>query len=77
MELEKERAKTEQEKARLYIQYLTNIFSQPLQEKPSQEYLRAKKEFERLITPEIENEGKEDLKYEWDFDYSEYVDLID
>jgi hypothetical protein len=66
MTLEKERNKTEQEKARMYIQYLSNIFSQTLQEKPSQEFLRAKKEFESLLMPDSKQDTKK--KYEWDFD---------
>lgn len=74
MTLEKERSKAEQEKARMYIQYLSNIFSQPLQEKPSQDFLRAKEEFERLIKPDT-NKGKgAEKQYEWDFDPQKYIE---
>lgn len=52
MQLEKEREELEQEKAKMYIQYLSNIFSHPPQEKPSAKYLRAKKEFESLLMPD-------------------------
>ena len=75
MELEKERAKAEQEKAKMYIQYLSNIFSQPLQEKPSQDYLRAKKEFENLLMPEVVGGNKSAKKYEWDFDPEQYIEM--
>lgn len=72
MTLEKERNQSEQEKARMYIQYLSNIFSQPLQEKPNQEYLRAKKEFESLLKPDTKDgSGK---TYEWDFDPQELTE---
>ncbi len=76
MELEKERTNMEQEKAKMYIQYLSNIFSQPLQEKPSQEYLRAKKEFENMITPQIVGEKEKEInRYEWDFDPQKYIEM--
>lgn len=74
MALEKERNKAEQEKARMYIQYLSNIFSQPPQEKPSQEYLRAKKEFESLIKPDTNDGSSNSKEYEWDFDPTAYIE---
>ncbi len=72
MELEKDRNKADQERARMYIEYLSRIFSQPLQEKPSQEFLRAKKEFESLIKPD--NDSGKSKEYEWDFDPTEYIE---
>lgn len=75
MELEKERNKAEQEKAKMYIQYLSNVFSQPLQEKPSEEYLRAKKEFESLITPNVDADKDISKQYEWDFDPQKYIEM--
>lgn len=72
MQLEKERNQAEQEKARMYIQYLSNVFSQPLQEKPKQEYLRAKKEFESLLKPDVG--GDNGKQYEWDFDPQELIE---
>lgn len=68
MQLEKEREELEQEKAKMYIQYLSNIFSHPPQEKPSAKYLRAKKEFESLLTPDGKKEKARPKQYEWDFD---------
>lgn len=75
MELEKERNKAEQEKAKMYIQYLSNVFSQPLQEKPSEEYLRAKKEFESLIIPNVDADKEISKQYEWDFDPQKYIEM--
>lgn len=75
MELEQERAKAEQEKAKMYIQYLSNIFSQPLMDKPDPKYLKAKKEFESLLMPNTTDKYKESKKaYEWDFDPNEYIE---
>ncbi len=75
MELEEERNLAEQEKAKMYIQYLSNIFSQPQMEKPDPEFTRAKEEFEKLIMP---NNDKKDVSpkktYEWDFDPNELIE---
>ena len=71
MELEVERNLAEQEKARMYIQYLSNIFSQPPKDdrKPDPKFLRAKEEFESLLMPSDNKKKKEPKKiYEWDFD---------
>lgn len=69
MELEVERNLADQEKARMYIQYLSNIFSQPREGKPDAKFLRAKEEFERLLMPSDDKKVIEPKKnYEWDFD---------
>lgn len=75
MTLEKERRDLEQERAKMYINYLSNIFSQPLKEKPSQEFLRAKKEFESLIMPESDGKSVKSKKLEWDFDPQDYIEM--
>lgn len=75
MELEQERNLAEQEKAKMYIQYLSNIFSQPQEGKPDPKFKRAKEEFESLLMPK--NEKKEvgpSKTYEWDFDPSELIE---
>lgn len=74
MAMEKERNKADQEKARMYIQYLSNVFSQPLQEKPKPEFLRAKKEFEEMLMPTPQKGEVQGKTYEWDFDPSEFVE---
>ncbi len=75
MELEEERNLAEQEKAKMYIQYLSNIFSQQQMEKTDPKFKRAKEEFERLIMP---NNDKKDVSpkktYEWDFDPGELIE---
>lgn len=69
MELEVERSLAEQEKAKVYIQYLSNIFSQPREGKPDARFERSKKEFENLLMPGGDKKEKETKKvYEWDFD---------
>lgn len=69
MELEVERKLAEQEKTRMYIQYLSNIFSQPREGKPDPKFQRAKEEFESLLMPGENKKTKEPKKlYEWDFD---------
>ena len=69
MELEVERNLAEQEKAKMYIQYLSNIFSQPQEGKPDAKFQRAKDEFESLLMPNDNKKAKEPKKlYEWDFD---------
>jgi len=74
MSIEKERQKVKEKQAEMYINYLSNIFSQQPQEKPSPEYLRAKKEFESLLIPES-SQGKQVSKsYEWDFNPDEYIE---
>jgi len=75
MELEQEREKAEQEKAKMYIQYLSNIFSQPQEGKPDPKFARAKKEFESLLMPKTNQKEKESAKtYEWDFDPNELLE---
>lgn len=69
MALEERQQEAEQERARMFIQYLSNIFSQPMQEKPSPKFLRAKREFEQLLSGEAEQQPKKPAKvYEWDFE---------
>jgi len=75
MELEEERNQAEQEKAKMYIQYLSNIFSQPQEGKPDPKFARAKKEFESLLMPKTNQKEKESTKdYEWDFDPNELLE---
>lgn len=75
MELEQERAKAEQEKAKMYIQYLSNIFSQPQEGKPDPKFKRAKEEFESLLMPKTGQKEKGPSKtYEWDFDPNELIE---
>ena len=67
MTLEKEEAEAEHEKAKMYIQYLANVFSQQQEGKPDPNFIQAKKEFEKLLRPNTtKNESKKD--YDWDFD---------
>src|SRR5699024_1314733 len=53
MEMEIEEIKMEQEnkQVEMYINYLSHVFSQQPQGKPSREFIRAKEEFERLLMP--------------------------
>lgn len=74
MELEKEREEAEKEKAKMYIQYLSNIFSQPQMGKPDPKFERAKKEFESLLMPDSPNKKGSKKVYEWDFDPSELIE---
>lgn len=74
MTLEKEREQAEQEKAKMYIQYLSNIFSQPQEGKPDPKFLRARKEFERLLMPDMKSEKDSTKEYEWDFDPDEVLE---
>jgi len=74
MELEQEREKAEREKARMYIQYLSNIFSQPQEGKPDPKFARAKKEFESLLMPKGNQKEKDAKTYEWDFDPNELIE---
>lgn len=73
MAIEKEKEEAEQEKARMYIQYLSNIFSRPQQGKPDAKFTRAKKEFERLLMPDNNSEKDSKQAYEWDFDPEDYL----
>jgi hypothetical protein len=73
MELEQEREQAEQEKAKMYIQYLSNIFSQPREGKPDPKFERARKEFESLLMPETEKEKKSTTEYEWDFNPNDFL----
>lgn len=73
MELEEERNLAEQEKARMYIQYLSNIFSQTQMGKPDPKFQQAKKEFESLLMPRSKEKEKKKL-YEWDFDPNELIE---
>lgn len=75
MTLEKERSLAEQEKARMYINYLSNIFSRPQEGNPDPKFERAKKEFEDLLIPKFNNtESKPKKNYEWDFDPAQYIE---
>ncbi|WP_156520676.1 hypothetical protein [Oceanobacillus sp. Castelsardo] len=75
MALEEERNQAEQEKAKMYIQYLSNIFSQPQMDKPDPKYLKAKKEFESLLMPNSKGKQKEPKQaYEWDFDPTKFIE---
>lgn len=68
-EMEREKAEEEREQLKLYIIYLSQIFSQPLHEKPSPKFMQAKKEFEKMITPEDNSRPRKPAKvYEWDFE---------
>lgn len=68
MELEVERNLAEQEKVRMYIQYLSNVFSQQREGKDAN-FERKKKEFESLLMPSDNKKVIEPKKtYEWDFD---------
>lgn len=69
MEIEQDLALAEQRKAEMHIQYLSNIFSRPLEGKPDPKYLKAKEEFESLLMPrEDKKVTKTKKSYEWDFD---------
>lgn len=74
MELDEERNLAEQEKARMYIQYLSNIFSQPQMGKPDHKFQKAKKEFESLLMPRSNKEKEKKKLYEWDFDPNELIE---
>lgn len=65
MTLEKEKRQEEQERVKLYIQYLSNVFSQQIDDPKFQ---HAKKEFEQLIKPEKQADKGLAQTYEWDFD---------
>ncbi len=73
MAIEDSEDKHKEKQAELYINYLSQIFSQPLQEKPSAEYTKAKKEFEELINPTPKKQGaiKSPQAMGWDFDVDE------
>ncbi|GIO25092.1 hypothetical protein J11TS1_36730 [Oceanobacillus sp. J11TS1] len=73
MALEKEEAEAEHEKAKMYIQYLSNIFAQQ-QEKPTPEFARARKEFENKLRPKNRKEKGPSEQYEWDFDPNEVIE---
>ncbi len=70
MDMKIEEAENERmaKQAEMYIGYLSQIFSQQLQEKPSAEYARAKKDFEALITPDKKGDQKKQApkQLEWD-----------
>lgn len=73
MEIEADIQEAEQKKAEMYIQYLSNIFSQPQEGKPSHKFLKAKREFESMLMPDTKPE-KDAKKYEWDFDPNEVLE---
>ncbi|GGB41745.1 hypothetical protein F3157_08125 [Virgibacillus dakarensis] len=74
MTLEREREQAEHEKAKMYIQYLSNIFSRPQEGKPDPKFIQAKREFERLLMPENRPEKGSTKTYEWDFDPNEVLE---
>lgn len=80
MEIEKDNARHRERQAEMYLNYLSRIFSQELQHKPTPEYLRAKSEFEKLINPMSDDKKKDNKlpkKLEWDFDVDEYIKQIE
>ncbi len=72
MTLEKEEAEAEHEKAKMYIQYLANVFSQKQEEK-NHDFEQARKEFENMLRPVIKQK-LEKKEYEWDFDPSTLIE---
>ncbi|MEK4303624.1 hypothetical protein [Oceanobacillus sp. FSL K6-0251] len=72
MALEKEESEAEHERAKMYIQYLSNVYSQK-QEGKNPQFERDRKEFEKMLNPQ--KERKETNKtYEWDFDPQELIE---
>ncbi|MFD2210728.1 hypothetical protein ACFSMW_13540 [Virgibacillus halophilus] len=71
MTLEKEKRQEEQERVKLYIQYLSNVFSQQIDDSKFQS---AKKEFEQLIRPEKQADKGLAQTYEWDFNPEEVLE---
>ncbi|WP_379545423.1 hypothetical protein [Oceanobacillus sojae] len=72
MTLEKEEAEAEHEKAKMYIQYLANVFSQK-QEGKDPQLEKARKEFENMLRPNTRKQV-EKKEYEWDFDPSALIE---
>lgn len=74
-EVEEMKAEAEKERVKMYIQYLSQVFAQPSDNK---KFLRAKKEFEKMLMPDtktgIESNNKEYKNYDWDFDPSEFIE---
>lgn len=62
-----------EKQAEFYINYLTQIFTQPLYEKPSQEFINAKKEFEEMLQPDSMKKQNRKV-YEWDFERKERLE---
>lgn len=76
MAIEEAENKHKAKQAEMYINYLSNVFSQQLEEKPTTEYKRAKEEFIQLITPEEPGKEKKKLPktYEWDFEPEDLIE---
>lgn len=74
MTIEEVENKKKEKQAEMYISYLSNIFSQQPQEKPSNEYLRAKKEFESLLAPDNGEVKSSSKSYEWDSDVQDLIE---
>ena len=66
MALEQEQSEAEHERAKMYIQYLSNVFSQQQEGKPDPKFMQAKREFEKMLKPETP-QGPAEI-YDWDFE---------
>lgn len=69
MYMEDEQARMEEEKVKMYINYLSQIFAQPQQGKPDPKFKRAKEEFEKMIKPaenQSDKPSKPKSEYVWD-----------
>ncbi|ANU13462.1 hypothetical protein B481_1993 [Planococcus halocryophilus Or1] len=66
MELKKENQQAERERARVWLNYLVNVFTQPSMGKEDPKFAMAKKEFIESIKPE-QKKGQAKV-YEYDFE---------
>ncbi|WP_029265682.1 hypothetical protein [Virgibacillus alimentarius] len=68
MTLEKEKQEDEKKQIEMWINYLSNVFSQPAYGKPDKKFLKAKKEFEDMLMPKQPKKPKLKKVYKWDFE---------
>lgn len=73
MELDKEEAEAEYEKAKMYIQYLSNVFAQQTDGK-NHKFEQGRNEFLKKITPNTTSKSEPKKEYSWDFDPQELLE---
>lgn len=73
MELDKEEAEAEYEKAKMYIQYLSNVFAQQTDGK-NPKFEQNRKDFLKKITPNATTKNEPKKEYSWDFDPQELLE---
>ncbi|WP_342512790.1 hypothetical protein MKY34_19615 [Sporosarcina sp. FSL K6-1522] len=66
LHLEKEEQEAEKERARVWLNYLTTIFTQPSYGKEDPQFKRARQDFIKAIQPEQKAEPAK--VYNWDFE---------